>query len=101
MYVHKGCPTPAARNWEGVLDGIYFSGSSPVSFYTSEFSKREFIVDGDSHQGGIVDTINCLDCDGVVEYLSEVLAEEHTGKELWLVERRLKEGYYPTIEWVD
>jgi hypothetical protein len=33
--------------------------------------------------------------------LSEILGEEQTGKELWLVERRLKEGYYPTIEWLD
>jgi len=29
MYVHKGCPTPAARNWDGVLDGVYLNGSSP------------------------------------------------------------------------
>jgi hypothetical protein len=36
----------------------------------------------------------------VIEYLSEVIGEEHTGKELWLVERRLREGYYSTIEWV-
>lgn len=101
MYVHKGCPTPAARNWEGVLDGIYLNGSTPISFQPSEFDKREFVPDADSHQGGIVDTINCLDCDKVVEYLPEFLNDEHTGKELWLVERRLKEGYYSTIEWVD
>lgn len=101
MYVHKGCPTPTARNWDGVLDGIYLNGSSPVSFQPSEFSKREFVPDADYHQGGIVDTINCLDCDEVVEHISEVLGEEHTGKELWLVERRLKEGYYSTIEWLD
>jgi len=36
-----------------------------------------------------------------LEYISEILGEEQTGKELWLVERRLKEGYYPTIEWLD
>jgi len=72
-----------------------------VSFQPSEFSKREFVADGDYHQGGVVDTINCLDCDEVIEYISEVLGEEQTGKELWLVERRLKEGYYPTIEWLD
>lgn len=101
MYVHKECPTPAARNWDGALDGIYLNGSSPVSFNPSEFSKREFVADSDYHVGGVVDTINCLDCDGVIEYVSEVLGEENTGKELWLVERRLKEGYYPTIEWLD
>ena len=101
MYVHKDCPTPAARNWEGVLDGIYLNGSSPTSFHPGEFSKRDFVPDGDFHQGGIVDTINCLDCEDVVEYVSYVLGDEHTGKELWLVERRLKEGYYSTIEWVD
>lgn len=101
MYMHKECPTPAARNREGILDGIYLSGSTPMSFSPSQWSKREFIMDSEYHEGGVVDTINCLDCDGVVEYLSEVLAEEHTGKELWLVERRMKEGYYSTIEWVD
>lgn len=101
MYVHKGCPTPAARNWEGVLDGIYLSGCSPVSFNPSEFDKREFVPDGDYHQGGTVDTITCLDCDEVIEYVSEVLGDQHSGKELWLVVRRLKEGYYPTIEWLD
>lgn len=101
MYVHKECPTPAARNWDGALDGIYLNGSSPVSFNPSEFSKREFVADSDYHVGGIVDTINCLDCDGVIEYITETLGEEQTGKELWIVERRLKEGYYPTIEWLD
>lgn len=101
MYVHKGCPTPAARNWDGVLDGIYLSGCSPMTFNPSEFSKREFVSDSEYHQGGTVDTINCLDCDEVIEYVSEVLGDEHSGKELWLVERRLKEGYYPTIEWLD
>ena len=58
MYVHKDCPTPAARNWEGVLDGIYLNGSSPMSFNPSEFSKRDFVPDGDFHEGGVVDTIN-------------------------------------------
>ena len=101
MYTHKECPRPAARNWDGVLDGIYLNGSSPVSFNPSEFSKREFVADSDYHVGGIVDTINCLDCDGVVEYITETLGEEQTGKELWIVERRLREGYYSTIEWVD
>jgi hypothetical protein len=101
MYVHKDCPTPAARRWEGVVDGIYLNGFSPMSFNPSEFSKRDFVPDGDFHQGGVVDTINCLDCEGVLEYVSEILGEEHGGKDLWLVERRLKEGYYPTIEWVD
>jgi hypothetical protein len=72
-----------------------------MSFNPSEFSKRDFVPDGDFHEGGIVDTINCLDCEAVVEYVSEVLGDEHSGKELWLVERRLKEGYYSTIEWVD
>ena len=101
MYVHKGCPPPADRNWEGVLDGIYLNGSSPMSFNPSEFSKREFVPDDDYHEGSIVDTINCIDCHEVIEYLSEAMGQEHSGKELWLVERRLKEGYYPTIEWVD
>lgn len=101
MYVHKDCPTPAARNWDGVLDGIYMNGSTPISFQPSDFSKREFVPDADSHQGGIVDQIVCFDCDQVIEYVSEVLGEQHTGKELWLVERRLKEGYYSTIEWLD
>ena len=72
-----------------------------MSFNPSEFSKRDFVSDGDFHVGSIVDTINCIDCEGVVEYVSEVLGDEHTGKELWIVERRLKEGYYSTIEWVD
>jgi len=72
-----------------------------MSFNPSEFSKREFVPDADYHQGGMIDTINCLDCDGVIEYISEVLGDDLTGKELWLVERRLKEGYYPTIEWLD
>ena len=54
MYVHKGCPTPAARNWDGVLDGIYLNGSSPMSFNPSEFSKRDFVPDGDYHEGGVV-----------------------------------------------
>jgi hypothetical protein len=71
-----------------------------MSFIPIEFSKRDFVPDGDYHEGGVVDTINCLDCEAVIEYLSEVLGEEHTGKELWLVERRLREGYYSTIEWV-
>jgi len=101
MYVHKGCPTPAARNWESVLDGIYLNGSSPLSFNPSDWNKREFIADDNYHEGGIVDTINCLDCDEVIESIPEILGEEHTGKELWLVERRLKEDYYPSVEWVD
>jgi hypothetical protein len=72
-----------------------------MSFNPSEFSKRDFVPDGDYHEGGVVDTINCLDCEAVVEYVSEVIGDEHSGKELWLVERRLKEGYYSTIEWLD
>jgi len=101
MYVHKGCPTPAAQDWGGVPDGIYLNGSSPMSFNPSDFSKRDFVPDGDYHEGSVIDSINCLDCDAVVEHIPEILGEEHSGKELWLVERRLKEGYYPTIEWLD
>jgi hypothetical protein len=72
-----------------------------MSFSPSQWSKREFVMDSDYYEGGVVDTINCLDCDEVIEYLSEVMGQEHSGKELWLVERRLKEGHYPTIEWVE
>jgi len=102
MYKHKGCPTPGGRNWEGILDGIYLNGASPVSFNPNEFDRREFSVDQDYHHGGgSVDSINCLDCDGVIENISEVMGQDHTGKELWLVQRRLKEGYYSSVEWVD
>jgi hypothetical protein len=100
MYQHKCEAAKSAEYPKGIsITARVLANLKPVD------GDRYFWVDdphGDLFPDDTkVDELYCLDCDEVVEYLSEVLAEEHTGKELWLVERRLKEGYYSTIQWVD
>lgn len=92
MYRHKGCETPAGRNNDGLVDGIYLSGYVPVSF--NQQGGRTFAFETSFHNDGIVHSITCLDCD-------KTLWDDVRGADLREVEYDLEAGSYPEVEWVE